>query len=132
MLGSTTIKKVLVVDDSKFMRRIVKKHLKTMGLENTVEASDGKEALALLKNEKVDLILSDLNMRGINGIEFLKAVRADNEIKDIIFIMLTAESQPHIVFEAVKARVSKYVLKPFTRETLQENIEKAFRLKESA
>lgn len=124
--------KILIVDDSKFMRRIIKKHLRSFGLENFFEASDGKEALALLMNEKVDLILSDLSMTGMNGLEFLKAVRADDGIKETIFIMLTAEAQPHIVFEAVKARVSKYVLKPFTPEILKENIEKVFRQKESA
>jgi len=116
--------KILVVDDSKFMRRIIRNHLKMMHLENVVEAAEGREALSLLKRENVDLILSDISMRGMNGIELLKAVRADAEIKDIPFIMITAEAQPHIIFEAVRAKVSQYVTKPFTPQILLENIMK--------
>lgn len=119
------VTKILVVDDSRFMRHIIKNYLKAIGLENVVEAANGREALALLNTGKVDLILSDLSMPGMNGVEFLKAVRADADLKDTPFIMVTAEAQPHIVFEAKKARVSKYVLKPFTPKILRKNIEKA-------
>lgn len=114
--------KILVVDDSRFMRHIIKNYLKIIGLANVVEASNGRDALALLKTERVDLVLSDLSMQGMNGIEFLKAVRADADLKETPFIMVTAEAQPYIVLEAKKARVSKYVLKPFTSNTLRENI----------
>ncbi len=114
--------KILVVDDSKFMRRIIRNHLKKMNLEHVVEAGDGREALGLLKQRDFDLILSDISMRGMNGIELLKAVRADGDIKNIPFIMISAEAQPHIISEAVRAKVSQYVTKPFTPQILQENI----------
>ena len=116
--------KILVVDDSKFMRRIIRNYLKAMNLERIEEASDGREALALLRKRHFDLILSDIAMRGMNGIDLLKAVRADNAIKNIPFIMITAEAQPHIIFEAVRAKVSQYVTKPFTPQILRENIMK--------
>ena len=82
------------------------------------------QAHALLKKRDFDLILSDIAMRGMNGIDLLKAVRADNAIKNIPFIMITAEAQPHIIFEAVRAKVSQYVTKPFTPQILRENIMK--------
>ena len=122
-----SVLKILVVDDSNFMRRIIKKHLRTMNLENIEEASDGLEALSLLKKGNFDLILSDISMPRMNGIELLKAVRAGKTTKDIPFIMITAEAQPHIIFEAIQARVSEYVTKPFTAEILQESIAKVMR-----
>ena len=120
--------KILVVDDSKFMRRIIKNCLKMMNLEDVAEASNGREGLFLLKQRNFDLILSDISMPGMNGIDFLKAVRADVSTKDIPFIMITAEAQPHIVIEVIQAGVSKYVTKPFTLKILQKNIMKVMHL----
>ena len=127
-----TAMKILVVDDSAFMRRIIRNHLRMMNLENVKEASDGREALSLLKKENFDLILSDISMRGMNGIKFLKAVRADDGTKDIPFIMITAEAQPHIIYEAVQAKVDEYITKPFTPNILRENIVKVLRLAREA
>jgi len=116
--------KVLVVDDFATMRRIVKDVLKQIGFNNTVEAGDGSAALDILKKEKVDLIVSDWNMPKMTGLDLLKAVRANDDLKGIPFIMVTAEGQKDNVIEAVKAGVSNYIVKPFTPETFGEKLEK--------
>lgn len=116
--------KVLVVDDFATMRRIVKDVLKQLGFDNIVEAGDGSAALDVLKKEKVDLIVSDWNMPKMTGLELLKAVRADDNLKGIPFVMVTAEGQKDNVIEAVKVGVSNYIVKPFTPGTFGEKLEK--------
>lgn len=118
--------KVLVVDDFATMRRIVKGVLKQLGFSSIVEAEDGSGALETLKKEKVGLIVSDWNMPKMTGLDLLKAVRGDDELKGIPFIMVTAEGQKDNVVEAVKAGVSNYIVKPFTPETFSEKLEKVF------
>jgi two-component system chemotaxis response regulator CheY len=118
--------KVLIVDDFATMRRIVRNILKQIGFKNIIEADDGKNALKELKKGKVDLILCDWNMPEMPGIELLKAVRSDDELKDIPFVMVTAEAQKDNIVEAVKAGVSNYVVKPFTAETIGEKLSKVF------
>jgi len=125
MAVDTSIK-VLVVDDFATMRRIVKGVLKQLGFSSIVEAEDGSAALDLLKNEKVGLIVSDWNMPKMTGLDLLKAVRADDNLKATPFIMVTAEGQKENVIEAVKAGVSNYIVKPFTPETFSEKLEKVF------
>ena len=120
--------KVLVVDDSKVMRKIIRVHLKSMGIADISEAENGMKALEFLEKDSVDLVLCDWCMDVMHGIDVLKHIRAHEATKDIPFIMVTAEAQPHLVFEAVKAKVSDYVTKPFTRDDLQESIEKVFHL----
>ncbi|HDM75865.1 MAG TPA: response regulator [Deltaproteobacteria bacterium] len=117
---------VLVVDDFSTMRRINKNILKELGFKNILEADDGTTALEVLENNKVDLIISDWNMPKMTGLEFLKKVRASAEYKDIPFLMVTAEAQKENIIEAVKAKVSNYIVKPFTAQTLSEKIEKIF------
>lgn len=119
--------KVLVVDDFATMRRIVKNVLKQIGFTKIVEADDGSTALAVLKNDKVDLIISDWNMPKVTGLELLKAVRGDDSMKNIPFLMVTAEGQKDNIVQAVQAGVSNYVVKPFTPETIQEKIEQMFK-----
>ncbi len=118
--------KILVVDDFATMRRIVKNILKQLGYETVLEADDGSSAMNLLKTEKVDLIISDWNMPQMSGIELLKSVRTTDGLKDIPFLMVTAEGQKENVIEAVKNRVNNYIVKPFTPETLMEKITKIF------
>ena len=121
-----TSMKVLVVDDFATMRRIVKGVLKQLGFSNIVEAEDGTAALDALKKEKVGLIVSDWNMPKMTGLDLLKAVRGDEDLKQTPFIMVTAEGQKENVIEAVKAGVSNYIVKPFTPETFSEKLEKVF------
>ncbi len=116
--------KVLVADDFKTMRRIIINILKQLGFTNIIEAENGKEAFEKAKSEKVDLIISDWNMPVMTGLDFLKAVRSDKELKDTPFLMVTAESEKSNVIEAIKAGVSNYIIKPFTAQTLKEKLSK--------
>ena len=118
--------KVLVVDDFATMRRILKNILKQIGFSNIAEADDGKTALAELKKERFDLVLCDWNMPEMSGIELLQNIRSDDELKDIPFVMVTAEAQKDNILEAVKAGVNNYVVKPFTAETIGEKLKKVF------
>lgn len=118
--------KVLVVDDFATMRRIVKNILTQLGYKNIVEADDGTTAVDVLKSEKIDLIVSDWNMPKMTGLDLLKHVRGDAGLADIPFIMVTAEAQQDNIILAVKAKVSQYIVKPFTAETLSEKIDKIF------
>ncbi len=116
--------KILVVDDFTTMRKVVRNLLKQGGYENVVEAEDGVAALKVIKSQKIDFIISDWNMPNMTGIELLKAVRADAEISDTPFLMVTAEALQDNVIAAVKAGVSNYIVKPFTAEVLSEKITK--------
>ena len=118
--------KVLVVDDFATMRRIVRNILKQIGFTNIIEADDGKSALKELKKEKFDLILCDWNMPEMPGIDLLNNVKSDEALKDIPFVMVTAEAQKNNIVEAVKAGVSSYIVKPFTAETVTEKLNKIF------
>jgi len=118
--------KVLVVDDFATMRRIVKNVLRQLGFTNIVEADDVTSALGLLKENSVDLIISDWNMPKMTGLDFLKTVRADESTKDIPFVMVTAEAQKDNVLQAVQAGVSNYIVKPFTADTVKEKLAKVF------
>lgn len=118
--------KILVVDDFATMRRIVKNILTQLGFKNIIEADDGTTALAILKTEKVGLIVSDWNMPKMTGLDLLKTVRADANMATTPFLMVTAEAQQDNIILAVKAKVSQYIVKPFTAETLAEKLTKIF------
>ena len=125
-MPADTNMKVLVVDDFATMRRIVKNILTQLGYKNIIEADDGSTAVDILKSEKVDMIISDWNMPKMTGLELLKHVRSDADLADTPFIMVTAEAQQDNIILAVKAKVSQYIVKPFTAETLGEKIDKVF------
>lgn len=118
--------KILIIDDFATMRRIVKNILVQLGYKNIVEADDGTTALNVLKNEAIDLIISDWNMPKMTGLDLLKAVRGNDATAGIPFIMVTAEAQQDNIIQAVKAKVSQYIVKPFTAETMQEKLNKVF------
>ena len=118
--------KVLIVDDFATMRRILRNILKQIGFTNISEADDGKTALKDLKKDNFDLILCDWNMPVRSGLELLKEIRSDDQIKDLPFVMVTAEAQKENIVEAVKAGVSNYIVKPFTAETVSEKLTKVF------
>lgn len=118
--------KILVVDDFSTMRRIVKNLLKQIGYENIEEAEDGQHAFSKLKGERYQFVVSDWNMPNMTGIELLKNVRSDPELKDLPFLMVTAEAEKEKVIEAIKAGVNNYIIKPFTAEILKEKMEKIF------
>ena len=118
--------RVLVVDDFSTMRRIVKNILRQLGFTNMVEADDGTTAWEILNKDKIEFIVSDWNMPQMTGIELLRKVRASEEFADIPFLMVTAEAQQENIIEAVQAKVSNYIVKPFTPETLKQKIDKIF------
>ncbi len=118
--------KILIVDDFATMRRIMRNILKQIGFTNISEADDGKTGLKALQKEKFDLVLCDWNMPEMPGIDLLRAVRSDDALKDIPFVMVTAEAQKDNIVEAVQAGVSNYVIKPFTAETVSEKLKKVF------
>jgi len=116
--------RILVVDDFATMRKVLRNLLKQGGYENIVEAADGIAALQIIKNEKIDFIISDWNMPNMSGLDLLKTVRADKELSDTPFLMVTAETLPERVISAVKAGASSYITKPFTADVLNEKIAK--------
>ncbi|MEM8855385.1 MAG: chemotaxis response regulator CheY [Pseudomonadota bacterium] len=117
---------VLVVDDYKTMVRIIKNLLKQIGFKDVDDAADGTEALEKLKEKSYGLVISDWNMEPMTGFELLKTVRADDNLKDIPFIMVTAEAKSENVVAAKKAGVSNYIVKPFNAQTLKGKIESVF------
>ena len=116
--------KILIVDDFSSLRRIVRNALKHGGYTNFNEAANGKEAIEMLRVEPYDLILSDWNMPDMTGIELLHAVRSDKNLKDIPFLMITAEGAREKVLQAIEAGVTNYIIKPFTPNMLLEKIER--------
>lgn len=110
---------ILIVDDYKTMLRIVRNLLKQLGFNNVDEATDGAMALEKSRSKQYGLIISDWNMEPMTGYEFLKEVRADNQLKDTPFIMVTAESKTDNVIAAKKAGVNNYIVKPFNAATLK-------------
>lgn len=118
--------KILSVDDFSTMRRIVKNLLKQLGYHNVEEAENGEAALELIREQKFDLIISDWNMPVKTGIELLRDVRADPALKDIPFLMVTAEAEKDNVLEAMEAGVNNYILKPFTAKVLEDKLRSVF------
>jgi len=118
--------KILVVDDFSTMRRIVRNLLKELGFTNVDEAEDGIAALAKLRNTSFDFVVSDWNMPNMTGIELLRQIRSDNQLKHLPVLMVTAEAKKENIIEAAQAGASGYVVKPFTAATLDEKLTKIF------
>jgi len=118
--------RVLVVDDFSTMRRIIKNILRQLGFNNIIEADDGTTAWEVLNKDRIDFIIADWNMPKMTGIELLRKVRASEEFADLPFLMVTAEGLQENIIKAVQAKVSNYIVKPFTPETLGQKIDKIF------
>lgn len=116
----------LVVDDFSTMRRIVRNLLKELGFVNVQEAEDGVDALNKLHSVEFDFVVSDWNMPNMTGIELLRAIRADEKLKHLPVLMVTAEAKRENIIEAAQAGASGYVVKPFTAATLDEKLKKIF------
>ncbi|MBW8192758.1 hybrid sensor histidine kinase/response regulator [Neiella marina] len=117
----------LVVEDMEAMRKITAQQLRQYGAKEVYQASNGAEALRILRNHRIELILSDWNMPVMTGIDFLKAVKADENWQRIPFIMVTAEAERDKVREAIRFGVSELIIKPFTPNMMRERIERAFK-----
>tara|TARA_R110000868_G_scaffold95438_1_gene262497 strand:+ start:5655 stop:6053 length:399 start_codon:yes stop_codon:yes gene_type:complete len=118
--------KILIVDDFSTMRRIVKNLLRDLGFTNTAEADDGSTALPMLQQGDFDFLVTDWNMPGMTGIDLLKKVRADERLRSLPVLMVTAEAKREQIVAAAQAGVNGYVVKPFTAAVLKEKIEKIF------
>lgn len=116
--------KILIVDDFSTMRRIIKNLLRDLGFTNTYEADDGTTALPMLQNGSFDFLITDWNMPGMSGIDLLSYVRADDHIKHLPVLMVTAEAKREQIIKAARAGVNGYVIKPFTAQVLKGKIEK--------
>ena len=110
---------VLIVDDYKTMLRIIRNLLKQLGFSNVDEATDGSAALQKLRDKEFGLVISDWNMEPMSGLQLLKEMRADMKLKELPFIMITAESKSENVVAAKEAGVSNYIVKPFNAATLK-------------
>lgn len=113
---------ILVVDDFKMMRRVVKNLLNQIGFSNLDEAADGVEALKKIQEKPYKLVISDWNMEPMSGIELLEKVRGNDETKTVDFIMLTAEGKPENIIKAKQLGVNSYIVKPFTAKVLKEKL----------
>lgn len=113
---------ILIVDDYKTMLRIIRNLLKQLGFDNVEEATDGSMALTKLRDKGFSLVISDWNMEPMTGIQLLREVRADSKLKDLPFIMITAESKSENVIAAKEAGVSNYIVKPFNAATLKQKL----------
>jgi two-component system, chemotaxis family, chemotaxis protein CheY len=118
--------KILVVDDFSTMRRIIKNLLRDLGFTNTTEADDGLTAMPILQAGGIDFLVTDWNMPGMQGIDLLKAVRADETLSSLPVLMVTAETKREQIIEAAQAGVNGYIVKPFTAATLKDKIDKIF------
>ncbi len=110
---------ILIVDDYRTMLRIVRNLLAKLGFSDIDEASDGSQALAMMKGREYGLVISDWNMQPMTGYELLKSVRADQNLKATPFIMVTAESKVENVVAARQAGVNNYIIKPFSAAVLK-------------
>jgi two-component system chemotaxis response regulator CheY len=120
--------KILVVDDFSTMRRIVRNLLTELGFTsaNITEADDGNSALAVLRAQPIDFVVTDWNMPGMTGIDLLRSIRADDALKSLPVLMVTAENSREQIIAAAQAGVNGYIVKPFTAVTLKEKIDRIF------
>ncbi len=120
----STEMKFLIVDDFSTMRRIVRNLLKEIGYTNADEAEDGQVALAKLKNGNFEFVVSDINMPNMNGFELLTQIKSDAALKHLPVLMVTAEAKKEDIVAAAQAGASGYIVKPFTKATLEEKVNK--------
>ncbi len=118
--------KILIVDDFSTMRRIIKNLLRDLGFTNTAEADDGATALPMLQSGNFDFLVTDWNMPIMSGLDLLREVRADDKLKHLPVLMVTAEAKRDQIITAAQAGVNGYVVKPFTAQALKDKIEKIF------
>ena len=123
-MSTPTDLKFLIVDDFSTMRRIVRGLLKEMGCHNADEAEDGAVALNMLKANKYDFVVSDINMPNMNGFDLLKAVKADESLRHLPVLMVTAEARKEDIVLAAQSGAAGYIVKPFTKATLEEKVQK--------
>ena len=118
--------KILVVDDFSATRTILINQLSNLGYSNTVVSEDGFSALARLKSALFDLVVTDLNMSDMSGLDLLKKIRTDSELKHIPVLMITSEDLQGNIVTAIKAGLNDYIFRPFEEHTFKQKLEKIF------
>ena len=118
--------RVLVVDDFSTMRKIIKSLLRNLGIDNVVEACDGRGAIQQLQAGGIDFLITDWNMPGMTGLDLLKFVRDNPKLAKLPVLMVTAESKREQIMEAARAGVNGYIVKPFTADEMNEKLSKIF------
>ncbi len=131
-MSSLTDLKFLIVDDFSTMRRIVRSLLKEMGYNNADEAEDGVAALAKLRAQDFDFVVSDINMPNMNGFDLLQAIKADDGLKHLPVLMVTAEARKEDIVLAAQSGAAGYIVKPFTKATLEEKVQKIMQRRAAA
>jgi len=115
--------RILIVDDSRSMRLILKRMLADMGHTEVMEAEHGGDALARMEESTPELALVDWNMPVMNGLEFVQAMRELRKYDKVKVMMVTSESSPRLVYEALKAGADEYAMKPITREVIEDKLQ---------
>ena len=123
-MSTGTNMKILIVDDFSTMRRIIRNLLKELGYANADEAEDGQVALTKLRGGGFEFVVSDLNMPNMNGFELLRQIRGDDSLKHLPVLLVTAEAKKEDIVTAAQAGASGYIVKPFTKATLEEKVQK--------
>ncbi len=113
---------ILIIDDHGLTREMVRSILRQSGYSTLFLAESGQEALEIMKNNEIQLVVCDWNMPGMSGLEVLRTIRSDRALKRIPFVMLTAEAYKENIVEALRSGVTEYVVKPFTAQTLTEKV----------
>jgi two-component system chemotaxis response regulator CheY len=116
--------KFLIVDDFSTMRRIVRGLLREMGCHHTAEAEDGVAALGMLKSQRFDFVVSDINMPNMDGFELLEAIKADDGLRHLPVLMVTAEARKEDIVRAAQSGAAGYIVKPFSKATLEEKVQR--------
>ena len=126
-MSTASAPRFLVVDDFSTMRRVIRRQLREMGFENVEEAEDGVAALAKMKSQPFDLVICDIGMPIMSGIDLLKIVRIDATLRHVPMLMVTAEARKDDIVQAVQCGAAGYLVKPFTLAALQERVSKALK-----
>jgi two-component system chemotaxis response regulator CheY len=123
-VSDPTQMRFLVVDDFSTMRRIVRGLLKELGCNDVAEAEDGAAALQMLKSQRFDFVVSDINMPNMNGFELLKAIKAEETLRHLPVLMVTAEARKEDIVLAAQSGASGYIVKPFSKATLEDKVQR--------
>ena len=118
--------KILVVDEFSVTRTIVINNLSKLGYSNTVVAEDGVSALTRLKSSLFDLVVTDCSMSDMSGLDLLKQIRADSDLKHIPVLMITSEDLQGNIINAIKAGLNDYIVRPFEEHIFKKKLEKIF------
>ena len=123
-MGEKTIQSILIVDDDPVSRKKLFRIFNRLGFEQVKEAAQGDEALTMLKEQPVDLVMADWHMPGLNGLDLLKAIRADENLRETSVYLVTVEGRQAQIVAAVQAGATGYIMKPFSQESIRQKLGK--------